>query len=90
MQISGFFFWSCTRLSVMSISTQTVPANSIGNEDTRWLALQAPGLQAATWTDADSLRRKYLDQIRRNAGPFTDEGATSDEFLAQFEKFKIL
>jgi ubiquitin-activating enzyme E1 C len=34
--------------------------------------------------------RKYLDQIRRNAGPFTDPDATNEEFLAQFEKFKIL
>jgi len=34
--------------------------------------------------------RKYLNQIRRNGGPFTDPEATSEEFLAQFEKFKVL
>ena len=34
--------------------------------------------------------RKYLNQIRRNAGPFTDPEATSEELLAQFEKFKVL
>lgn len=39
---------------------------------------------------ADREDRKYLDQIRRNAGPYTDPDATAPEFLAQFEKFKIL
>lgn len=34
--------------------------------------------------------RKYLDQIRRNPGPLTDPMAVEEEFLAQFEKFKIL
>ncbi|POR30873.1 NEDD8-activating enzyme E1 catalytic subunit [Tolypocladium paradoxum] len=34
--------------------------------------------------------RRYLDQIRRNPGPFTDPDATAEEFLAQFEKFKVL
>lgn len=39
---------------------------------------------------ADHGHRKHLDQIRRNAGPFTDPEATTEEFLSQFEKFKIL
>jgi hypothetical protein len=34
--------------------------------------------------------RKYLNHIRRTPGPFTDPDATSEENLAQFEKFKIL
>ncbi|GJN77760.1 hypothetical protein PLIIFM63780_001253 [Purpureocillium lilacinum] len=42
----------------------------------------AAGREEARW--------KYLNQIRRNAGPFTDPEATSEEFLAQFEKFKVL
>jgi hypothetical protein len=38
----------------------------------------------------DRKARKYLDQIRRNAGPYTDPDATAPEFLAQFETFKVL
>lgn len=34
--------------------------------------------------------RKYLEQIRRNPGPFTTPEAVEEEFLAQFERFKIL
>lgn len=34
--------------------------------------------------------RKYLEQIRRNPGPFTNPEAVEEEFLAQFERFKIL
>lgn len=37
-----------------------------------------------------SRNRKYIDHIRRTPGPFTDPDATSEEFLAQFEKFKVL
>ncbi|RFU77723.1 ubiquitin-activating enzyme e1 c [Trichoderma arundinaceum] len=40
--------------------------------------------------DSEAIRWKYLDQIRRNAGPFTDPAAMEEEFLAQFESFKIL
>ncbi|KAK7426188.1 NEDD8 activating enzyme [Neonectria magnoliae] len=50
--------------------------------ETQVAADASAGGQATRW--------KYLDQIRRNAGPFTDPGATEEEFLAQFEKFKIL
>jgi ubiquitin-activating enzyme E1 C len=45
--------------------------------------------QAARAVD-EEVRWKHLDQIRRNAGPFTDPDATNEEFLAQFAKFKIL
>ncbi|KAJ4105123.1 NEDD8 activating enzyme [Fusarium oxysporum] len=38
----------------------------------------------------EDARWKYLDQIRRNAGPYTDPDATAPEFLAQFETFKVL
>ncbi|KJZ73628.1 hypothetical protein HIM_06961 [Hirsutella minnesotensis 3608] len=38
----------------------------------------------------DEARWKYLEQIRRNPGPFTDPDATSEEFLAHFDKFKVL
>lgn len=47
-------------------------------------------LRQATIRTTNPLPRKYLDQVRRNAGPFTDPEATTDEFLSQFEKFKIL
>ncbi|KAM0514806.1 hypothetical protein ACHAPE_006481 [Trichoderma viride] len=40
--------------------------------------------------DSETIRWKYLDQIRRNPGPMTDPMAVEEEFLAQFEKFKIL
>lgn len=40
--------------------------------------------------NANHEQRKYLDQIRRNAGPYTDPDATAPESLDQFEKFKIL
>ncbi|PTB46723.1 hypothetical protein M441DRAFT_63994 [Trichoderma asperellum CBS 433.97] len=39
--------------------------------------------------DSETMRWKYLDQIRRNPGPLTDPMAVEEEFLAQFEKFKI-
>ncbi|KAK2606171.1 NEDD8 activating enzyme [Conoideocrella luteorostrata] len=39
---------------------------------------------------SEEARWKYLDHIRRTPGPFTDPDATSEEFLAQFEKFKVL
>ncbi|QUC17804.1 uncharacterized protein UV8b_02045 [Ustilaginoidea virens] len=39
---------------------------------------------------AHGTNRKYLDHIRRTPGPFTDPDATSEEFLAQFEKVKVL
>ncbi|KAJ4126556.1 NEDD8 activating enzyme [Fusarium oxysporum] len=38
----------------------------------------------------EDARWKYLDRIRRNAGPYTDPDATAPEFLAQFETFKVL
>ncbi|KAG5927585.1 hypothetical protein E4U42_002046 [Claviceps africana] len=38
----------------------------------------------------EEARWKYLDHIRRTPGPFTDPEATAEEYLAQFEKFKVL
>ncbi|KFG87491.1 hypothetical protein MANI_025424 [Metarhizium anisopliae] len=38
----------------------------------------------------EEARWKYIDHIRRTPGPFTDPEATSEEFLAQFEKIKVL
>ncbi|PHH92337.1 hypothetical protein CDD83_7825 [Cordyceps sp. RAO-2017] len=38
----------------------------------------------------EEARWKYLNHIRRTPGPFTDPEATSEESLAQFEKFKVL
>ena len=38
----------------------------------------------------DRWTRKFLENIRRNPGPFTDEGATSEEAIAQFDQLKVL
>ncbi|KAH8180074.1 thiF family protein [Sarocladium implicatum] len=38
----------------------------------------------------ESARWKYLDQIRRTPGPFTDPDAVTEENMAQFAKFKVL
>lgn len=46
----------------------------------------APAIDA----DRETRRWKYLEQIRRNPGPFTNPEAVEEEFLAQFERFKIL
>ncbi|KOS18552.1 NEDD8-activating enzyme E1 catalytic subunit [Escovopsis weberi] len=45
---------------------------------------------SAAATLVESTRWKHLEQIRRNPGPFTDPDATGEEYLAQFDKFKIL
>ncbi|QPH01068.1 hypothetical protein C2857_005265 [Epichloe festucae Fl1] len=47
---------------------------------------QTPGSGAVS----EEERWKYLDHIRRTPGPFTDPDATAEEYLAQFEKFKVL
>lgn len=34
--------------------------------------------------------RKYIDRIRKTAGPYTDPIATSEEAFAMFRNFKVL
>ena len=48
-------------------------------------------LQLSPWgITSDPEHRQYLEHIRRTPGPFTDPDATSEEFLSQFDKVKIL
>jgi hypothetical protein len=40
--------------------------------------------------NTDPIKRKYLDQIRNNAGPYTDPDAIAPESLDRFETMKLL
>lgn len=44
------------------------------------------------WQRADVLSRAYLDNVRRNKGPFTDEETfdASGEGIAAMEKMRVL
>ncbi|PTB65457.1 hypothetical protein BBK36DRAFT_1122482 [Trichoderma citrinoviride] len=46
----------------------------------------APAIDA----DREARRWRYLEQIRRTPGPTTNPEAVEEEFLAQFERFKVL
>lgn len=71
----------------MSVETQRAADIAADSETIRW---SVPETGDAPCAELTGRCRKYLDQIRRNPGPLTDPMAVEEEFLAQFEKFKIL